>query len=64
MKAIKIDFKVIIHVNITYRSKELRQVTQILRVLNFSTKRKINSPHNYIQLSATSSELVPNETRR
>lgn len=58
------DFKVIIHVNITYRPKELRQVTHILRrVLNFSTKRKINSPHSYIQLSATSSGLVPNETR-
>lgn len=51
------DFKIIPHVNVTYRPKEIRQVTHILRrVLNFSIKRKINSPHSYIQLSVTSNK--------
>lgn len=48
------DFKIIPHINVTYRPKEVRQVTHVLRrVLNFSIKRKINSPHGYIQLSVT-----------
>lgn len=55
IKAIKVDFKITPHVNVTYRPKEVRQVTHILRrVLNFSTKRKINSPRSYIQWSVTS----------
>lgn len=57
VKAINMDFKIIPHVNVTYSPKEVRQVTHILRrVLNFSIKRKINSPHSYIQLSVTSNK--------
>lgn len=54
VKAINMEFKRILHVNVTYRPKEVRQVTHNLtRVLNFSIKRKINSPHSYIQLGVT-----------
>lgn len=64
VKAITMDFKIIPHVNVTYRPKEIRQVTHILRrVLNFSVKRKINSAHSYIQLSVTSTKALPNKTR-
>lgn len=57
VKAINTNLKITPHGNAIDRPKEVRQVTHtFLRTLNFSIKRKINSPHSYIQLSITSNK--------
>ena len=65
VRAINMDLKIIPHVNGTHRPKEFRQATHILRrVFNFSRKKKINSPHGYIQLSITSNRSsTPRHTK-